>query len=78
MKSWKKFKFKESSDQSLPDIGSEENSDNISNYSEEDFTACYGSDSYNSEDEWMSGLDIYDDEPTIFSSEANNKINNHH
>jgi hypothetical protein len=36
------FDFKESSDQSLLDIGSEENSNIISNYSEEDSTACYG------------------------------------
>jgi hypothetical protein len=50
------FDFKESLDQSLPNIRSEENSDNISNYFEEDFTACYGSVSYSSEDEWMSGL----------------------
>jgi hypothetical protein len=35
--------FKELSDQSLPDIRIEGNSNRISNYSEEDFTARYGS-----------------------------------
>jgi hypothetical protein len=43
--------FNESLDQS--DIGLEGNSDNKSNYSKEDFTACYGDVSYNSEDEWV-------------------------
>jgi hypothetical protein len=57
--------FKESSNQ--PDIGLEENSDIISNYSEEDFAARYGDVSYSSEDEWVSGLQIYDDKSTIFS-----------
>jgi hypothetical protein len=68
--------FKESSDQS--DIGSEESSDSSSNYSEGDFTARYGDVSYSSEDEWMLGLELYDDEPTIFSSDANHKISNQH
>jgi hypothetical protein len=46
------FNFKESLDQS--DIGLEENSDTINNYSEWDFTARYGDVSYSSEDEWVS------------------------
>jgi hypothetical protein len=50
--------FKESSDQS--DIRSKANSDSVSNYSEEEFTAHYGNVSYSSEDEWMSGLELYD------------------
>jgi hypothetical protein len=58
--------------------GSEENLDSISNYSEEDFTARYGSVSCGSEDEWMSGLELYDDEPTIFSSEPNHNYINHY
>jgi hypothetical protein len=58
--------------------GSEENLDSISNYSEEDFTARYGSVSCGSEDEWMSGLELYDDESAIFSSEPNHNTNNRH
>jgi hypothetical protein len=46
--------LKESSDYS--DMASEGNSDIISNYSEEDFTARYGDVSFNSGDEWRSGL----------------------
>jgi hypothetical protein len=61
--------LKESSDYS--DMASEGNSYNISNYSEEDFTARYGDVSFNSEDEWRSGLLLYDDEQTIFSSGTN-------
>jgi hypothetical protein len=69
--------FKESSDQS--DVGiSEENSHSVSNYSEEDFTARYGDVCYSSEDEWRSGQEIYHDEPTIFSSDANHSICNQH
>jgi hypothetical protein len=72
------FDSKESSGQSLQDIGSEEKSDNISNYSKEDFTARYGSVSYSFEDEWMSGLELYDDEPRIFSLEPSSNISDHH
>jgi hypothetical protein len=70
----KNFNFKKSSDQSLLDVRLEEISDSIRNYSEEDFTNCYGSVSYSSKDEWVSGLELYDDEPTIFSSEPNHII----
>jgi hypothetical protein len=48
------------------DMESEGNSYSISNYSEEDFIARYGDVSYSSEDEWMSGLEMHDDEQTIF------------
>jgi hypothetical protein len=57
--------LKESSGYS--DMLSKGNSDNISSYSEEDFIACYGNVSGNSEDTWRSGLELYDDEQTIFS-----------
>jgi hypothetical protein len=57
---------------------SEGNSYIISNYSEEDFTAFYGDVSYSSEDEWMLGLELYDDEQTILSSGANHNISNQH
>jgi hypothetical protein len=59
-------------------MGSEGNFDSISNYSKEDFTARYGNVSYISEDEWMSGLELYDNEQTIFSSDANHCISNQH
>jgi hypothetical protein len=68
--------LKESSDYS--DMRSDGNSDGINNYSKEDFTACYGDVSYSSKDEWMSGLELYDDENTIFSLDANRYINNQH
>jgi hypothetical protein len=68
--------LKELSDYS--ELESEQNSDSINNYSEEDFTACYGDVSYNSEYKWMSGLELYDDEQTIFSSDANRYISNQH
>jgi hypothetical protein len=58
--------------------GSEENIDCIINYSEEDFTDLYDSVSYGSEDVWTSGLELHDDEPTIFSSEPNYDISTSH
>jgi hypothetical protein len=71
------FDFKESLGQSLSDYGLEKNSNNIRNYSEEDFIARYSSVSYGSEDEWMAGLELYDDEPTIFSEPNYNTRNQH-
>jgi hypothetical protein len=68
--------LKESSDYS--DMASEGNPDSISNYSEEDFITRYGDVSYSSENEWMSGLDLHDDEQTIFSLDANRCISNQH
>jgi hypothetical protein len=50
------------------DMASEENFDNINSSSEEDFMAYYGNVSGNSEDTWRSGIELYDDEQTIFSS----------
>jgi hypothetical protein len=54
------------------------NFDNISSYSEEDFIACCGNVSSNSEDTWRSGLDLYDDELTIFSSGSSHGTSNRH
>jgi hypothetical protein len=54
--------LKESSDQSLPNSGREEDFDSISNYSEEDFTAQYGGVSHGSEEELTSGLELHDNE----------------
>jgi hypothetical protein len=59
--------LEESSDQFLPNSGSEENFNCISNYSEEDFTARYGGVSHGSEEEWTSGLELHDDEPMLSS-----------
>jgi hypothetical protein len=56
--------LKESSGYS--NMASEGNFDNIGN-SRKDFTACYGDISKNSEDKWRSGLELHDDEQTIFS-----------
>jgi hypothetical protein len=53
---------------SYSDMASEENFDNINSSSEEDFMAYYGNVSSNSEDTWRSGIELYDDEQTIFSS----------
>jgi hypothetical protein len=74
----KNLNFKESSDLSRQNSGSQENFDCVCNYPEGDFTDLFGGVSYGSEDEWMSGLEIHDDEPTIFSSEPNIDISNHH
>jgi hypothetical protein len=54
----------------------DENFDNVINYSEEDFMACYGNVSDNSEDTWKSGLELYNDEQTIFSSDSSSDIQN--
>jgi hypothetical protein len=54
----------------------DKNLDNLNNYSEEDFTACYDNVSVNSEDIWKSGLDLYGDEQTIFSSGSNSDDHN--
>jgi hypothetical protein len=50
------------------DMASDKNLANVSNYSEEDFMACYGNVSGNSEDTWRSGLKLHDDEHTVPSS----------
>jgi hypothetical protein len=54
------------------------NSDSISNYSKEDFMAYYGNVSGNSEDTWRSGLQLYDNKQTIFSSGSSHGVNNQH
>jgi hypothetical protein len=56
---------------------SELNFDNISNYGK-DFTARHGDVSYNSEDTWRSGLELYDNEQIIFSSGSNQGTSNRH
>jgi hypothetical protein len=58
------------------DMVSEGNSNNISNYYEEDFIAHYGNVSDNSEDTWRSGLELYNDEQTIFSLSSSHGVNN--
>jgi hypothetical protein len=68
--------LKESSGYS--DMASEGNSNNISRYSEEDFIACYGSVSNNSENTWRSGLELYDDKQTILSLGSSHGISNRH
>jgi hypothetical protein len=60
------------------DMASEGNSDNISSYSEEDFIACYGNVSDNSEDTWRSGLELYDDEQANFSLGSCHDTSNRH
>jgi hypothetical protein len=68
--------LKEASDYSDMELGG--NSYNISNYSKEDFTTCYGVVSYSSGDEWTSGLELHDNEHTIFSLGASYSISNQH
>jgi hypothetical protein len=64
--------FKDESDLPCQIGGSKENLDCNSYFnSEEDLTALYDGVSYRSEEEWMSGLELEDDEPTIFSSKPN-------
>jgi hypothetical protein len=53
------------------DTSSDGNSNNSNSYSKDDFMVCYGNISNNSEDTWKSGLEIYKDEQTIFSSGSN-------
>jgi hypothetical protein len=55
-------------------MGSDENLDKSHNYSEEDFMVCYGNVSNNSEDTWKSGLELYNDEHTIFSSGSSGDV----
>jgi hypothetical protein len=61
-----------------PDMASKGNFDNISNYSEEDFMACYSNVSGNSEDTWRIGRELYGDEQTIFSSDSSHSTSNQH
>jgi hypothetical protein len=66
--------LKESSGYS--DMASKGNSDSVNNYSGEDYIACYGNVFGSSEDTWRSGLELYDDEQTIFSSGSSHGVNN--
>jgi hypothetical protein len=60
------------------DTGSDESYDIIKNYSEVDFTACYGSVSYSSKEEWVSILELHEDKPIIWYSEPGKNIQSHH
>jgi hypothetical protein len=66
--------IKESSGYS--DMASKGNSDSVSNYSEDDFMDNYGNVSGNSKDTWRSGLELYDDEQTIFSLGSSHGVHN--
>jgi hypothetical protein len=57
-------------------MASKGSSNSINNYSEEDFMACNGNVYGNSEDTWRSGLELYDDEQTIFYSGSSHGISN--
>jgi hypothetical protein len=59
-------------------MSSDRNSIHSSSYSKEDFMVCYGNISNDSEDTWKSGLELYDDEPTIFSSGSNRDVHSHY
>jgi hypothetical protein len=62
--------FEDASDLPCQSGGLEGNFDCNNNFdSEEDFTDLSDGVSYGSEEEWMSSLEIQDDEPTIFFSE---------
>jgi hypothetical protein len=56
------------------DTSSNGNSNNSNSYSKDDFMVYYGNFSNNSEDTWKSGLEIYKDEQTIFSSGSNRDV----
>jgi hypothetical protein len=56
------------------DMDSDKNLNQSNSYSEEDFMVCYGNVSNNSEVTWKSGLELYDDEQTIFSSGYNRGV----
>jgi hypothetical protein len=55
-------------------MSSDENLNSSHNYSEKDFMVCYGNISNNSEDTWKSGLELYNDEQTVFSSGSSGDI----
>jgi hypothetical protein len=59
-------------------MASKGNFDIISNFSEEDFIACYGNVSDSSEETWRPGLELYDNEQTIFSSISSHGASNRH
>jgi hypothetical protein len=56
------------------DMSFDGNSINSNSYSKEDFMICYGNVSNVFEDIWKSGLKLYDDEQTIFSSGSNRDV----
>jgi hypothetical protein len=56
------------------DMSFDENSINSNSYSKEDFMICYHNISNVSEDTWKSGLELNDDEQTIFSLGSNRDV----
>jgi hypothetical protein len=56
------------------DMSFDGNSNHSNSYSKEAFMVCYGNITNNSEDTWKSGLELYDDEQTIFSSGSNKDV----
>jgi hypothetical protein len=60
------------------DMSSDGNSIDSSSYSKEDFMICYDNVSNDSEDTWKLGLELYDDEQTIFSSRSNRDVHSQH
>jgi hypothetical protein len=62
--------FMDTTDLHYQSVTSEESFDYNNNFdSEVDFVDLYDGVSYGSDDEWMSGLELDDDEPTILSSQ---------
>jgi hypothetical protein len=60
------------------DTASDENLNNINNYSEEDFIACHGNVSSNSEGTWRSGLKLHGDEQITLSLSSSQYASNRH
>jgi hypothetical protein len=60
------------------DMGSDENLDKSHSYLEDDFMACYGNISSNSEDTWRAGQKLHNDEHTFPSSVSSHNASNRH
>jgi hypothetical protein len=60
------------------DMGLDKNLDKSHIYSEEDFMACYGNVSSNSEDTWRAGLKLHNDEHMFPSSVSSHYASNKH
>jgi hypothetical protein len=56
------------------DMCSDKNLNQSNNYSEEDFMVYHNNVSNNFEDTWKTGLELYDDEQTIFPSGSNEDV----
>jgi hypothetical protein len=59
---------------SYSDMGSDGNSNQSNSYSEEDFMVRCGNVSNNFDDTWKTGLELYDDEQTMFYSGPNGDV----